>query len=124
MLISQDLHSFVNTTCIRKNKSTPNEESVNVKRKLDVIKYKDKSGCGSRSLAEKFCIRNTQIVSILKYRDKILREFETNARKAGNEEINKLIWKWFKDMSQRKLPISGPMLQEKVLQFAKDLGNT
>ena len=27
-------------------------------------------------------------------------------------------------MNQRKLPISGPMLQEKALQFAKDLGNT
>ena len=61
-----------------------------------------------------------------------MREFETNeapskqrsARKTGNEEINKLIWEWFKDMSRRKLPISGPMLQEKALQFAKDLGNT
>ena len=60
-----------------------------------------------------------------------MREFETNeapskqrsARKTGNEEINKLIWEWFKDMSRRKLPISGPMLQEKALQFAKDLGN-
>ena len=27
-------------------------------------------------------------------------------------------------MSLRKLPISGPMLQEKALQFPKDLGNT
>ena len=60
-----------------------------------------------------------------------MREFETNeapskqrsARKTGNEEINKLIWEWFKDMSRRKLPISGPMLQGKALQFAKDLGN-
>ena len=68
----------------------------------------------------------------LKNRDKILREFETNgpsskqrgARKTGNEEINKLIWEWFKDMSRRTLPILGPMLQEKALQFAKDLGNT
>ena len=72
------------------------------------------------------------MLSILKNRDKILREFETNepslkqrsAHKTGNEEINKLIWEWFKDMSRRKLPISGPMLQEKALQFAKDLGNT
>ena len=27
-------------------------------------------------------------------------------------------------MSRTKLSISGPMLQEKALQFAKDLGNT
>ena len=69
---------------------------------------------------------------ILKNRDKILCEFETNepsskqrsARKTGNEEVNKLIWDWFKDMGGRKLTISGPMLQEKALQFAKDLCNT
>ena len=61
-----------------------------------------------------------------------MREIESNepsskqrsARETGNEETNKLIWEWFKDMSRRKLLISGPMLQEKPLQFAKDLGNT
>ena len=29
-----------------------------------------------------------------------------------------------KETSQRKLPISGPMLQKKTLQFAKNVGNT
>ena len=49
---------------------------------------------------------------------------ERSVRKAGSEEINKLTWEWFKDMSQRNLPISDSMLQEKALQFAKDVGNT
>ena len=114
------------------SKAQQTKKTLTLKAKVNVIKYKDKSGCGSRSLAEKFFVGKTQILSILKNRDKILREFETNeapskqrsARKTGNEEINKLIWEWFKDMSRRKLPISGPMLQEKALQFAKDLGNT
>ena len=52
-------------------------------------------------------------------------EFETNEPcKTGNVEINKLIWEWFKDPNRRKLNISGPMLQEKELEFAKDLVNT
>ena len=114
-----------------KPKVQQTKKTLTLKEKVDVIKYKDKSGCGSRSSTEKF-FGKTEIRSILKNRDKILREFETNepsskqrsARKTGNEEINKLIWEWFKDMSRRKLPISGPMLQEKALQFAKDLGNT
>ena len=67
--------------------------------------------------------QQTKMLSILKNRDKILREFETNepsskqrsACKTGNEEI----WEWFKDMSQRKPPISGPISQQKALQFAK-----
>ena len=115
-----------------KPKAQQTKKTVTLKEKADVPKHKDKSGCGSRRLAEKFFVGKTQILSILKNRDNILREFETNelsskqrsGRKTGNEEINKLIWEWFKDMSRRKLPISGPMLQEKALQFAKDLGNT
>ena len=103
------------------------KKTLRLKEKIDIMKYKDKSGCGSQSLAEKFFIGKTQVLSILKNWDKFLREFETNkpltkqrsACKTGNEEINKLIWEWFKDMSQRKLPISGPMLEEKALQFAK-----
>ena len=89
------------------SKAQQTKKTLTLKAKVNVIKYKDKSGCGSRSLAEKFFVGKTQILSILKNRDKILREFETNeapskqrsARKTGNEEINKLIWEWFKDMS-------------------------
>ena len=32
------------------------KKTLTLKEKVDVIKYKDKSGCGSRSLAEKFYI--------------------------------------------------------------------
>ena len=44
-------------------------------------------------------------------------------RKTGIEEINKLTWEWFKDVTARKLPVSGPLLQERALKFATDLGN-
>ena len=108
------------------------KKTLTLKEKVDVIEYEDKSGCGSRSLEENFFVGKTQILTILKNGDKILCEFETNetsskqrsARKTDNKEINKLIWEWFKDMSRRNLSISGSMLQEKALQFAKDLGNT
>ena len=94
---------------------------------MTLSNIKIKSGCGSWSLAEKFFVGKTQIYSILKNRDKVLREFETNepsskqrsARKTGNEEINKLIWEWFKDINRRKLPISGHMLQEKDSNLPK-----
>ena len=76
-----------------KPKAQQMKKTLTLKEKVDVIKYKDKSGCGSRSSAEKFFFGKTEIRSILKNRDKILREFETNepsskqrsARKTGNE---------------------------------------
>ena len=76
-----------------KPKAQQMKKTLTLKEKVDVIKYKDKSGCGSRSSAEKIFFGKTEIRSILKNRDKILREFETNepsskqrsARKTGNE---------------------------------------
>ena len=72
------------------------------------------------------------MLNILKNRDKILDEFEANEStstqknvcKTDNEEMNKLTRELFQNMSRSKLPDSVPILQEKVLQFAKDLGNT
>ena len=76
-----------------KPKAQHRKKTLTLKEKVDVIKYKDKSGCGSWSLAEKFFVGKTQILSILKNQYKILHEFETNepsskqrsARKTGNE---------------------------------------
>ena len=50
-------------------------------------------------------------------------ERQRKLRKTGNEEINTLIWEWFKDTSSRKDPITGPFLQERALLFVKVLGN-
>ena len=63
---------------MEKPKAQQTKETLTLEEKADVIKYKDKSGCGSRSLAEKFFVRKTEILSILKNADKILREFKTN----------------------------------------------
>ena len=45
-----------------KPKAQHRKKTLTLKEKVDVIKYKDKSGCGSRSLAEKFFIGKTQIL--------------------------------------------------------------
>ena len=81
---------------MEKPKAQQTKKTLTLKEKVDGIKYKGESGCGSRSFAEKFFVGKTQILSILKNRDKIVREFETNelsskqrsARKTGNKEIN------------------------------------
>ena len=37
--------------------------------------------------------------------------------------MNELTWEWFKDATTRRLPVSGPMLRERALKFASELGN-
>ena len=43
-----------------KPKAQQMKKTLTLKEKVDVIKYKDKSGCGSRSSAEKFLAGKTQ----------------------------------------------------------------
>ena len=41
----------------------------------------------------------------------------------GNEEINNLIYRWFKDAVSRWIIISSPLLQETAIDFAQSLNN-
>jgi kinesin family protein 6/9 len=43
-------------------------------------------------------------------------------RATGNEDINQLCWDWFQEATGRRINISGPLIQEQALKFAKDLG--
>ena len=59
-----------------------------------------------------------------------MEDFDNNAsderkrkmRKTGNEEVNQLCWEWFKDATSRQIPVSGPILQTKAMEFASSLG--
>ena len=53
-----------------KTKAQQTKKTLTLKEKVDVIKYQDKAGCESRRLAEEFFFGKTQILSILKNRDK------------------------------------------------------
>ena len=57
------------------------------------MKYKDKTECRSQSLAEKFSVRKTWILSIFKNWYNILWEFETNEPFTSKEVIVKQVMK-------------------------------
>ncbi|KAK3106816.1 hypothetical protein FSP39_000437 [Pinctada imbricata] len=60
-----------------------------------------------------------------------MEDFESNMpgnskrkrRKTGNEEVNELTWAWFKEAMTRRVNVNGPLIQQRALEFAKDLGN-
>lgn len=88
-----------------------------------------------RKIALKYGVGKTQIQSILKNKAQILEKYSSGhhllATKklnkkstAGYDELNQLVYEWFLDCLRRKLPMSGPLIQEKALHFAGDLGHT
>jgi hypothetical protein len=72
----------------------------------------------------------TQIMNIIKRKSEILDDFKNNMphsrkrqrRATGNEDINQLCWDWFQEATGRRINISGPLILEQALKFAKDLG--
>ena len=100
-------------------------KTLTLHEKVQVISIKisiKRKQCGARELARVFQVGVTQMQTILKNEHGILKQFKDHdpgeckrkIRKTGNEEINKLTWAWFKDVTALKLPVCGPLLQERI----------
>ena len=116
------------------NMSHPNNNIRNcltLKEKYHAIELHS-SGKSCAKIALELKCGKTQIQKLVKRKADVLEEYENNnigdkkrikLKATGNEEINNLVWKFFRDCSARHFKITGPMLQEKALIIAKELGN-
>ena len=97
---------------------------LNLEAKRNVIFESDK-GVSARKLADVFKCGRTQINNIIKNKDHILKEWESNMnrgikrkRESKCTQVNEILYKWFKCVRSKKFPVSGSMLQEKALEIA------
>ena len=103
---------------------------LTLEQRVEALKFLEQ-GKSSRDVTNIMGVGRTQIQNILKRKAEVLSEFESNAapdrkrkrHKTGNEELNELCWKWFQDAVKRRINVTGPLLKEKALKFAKDLQN-
>jgi len=137
-----DSHSLLK---FLRNKTFIDYRKVNCQFKLTIMASKRKfltleervkvisllgKGHSCRRVASDLGVGKTQIQSILKRKHEIMDEFEENVnceskrpkRESEFASVNDLVHKWFVDASARLLPVSGPMIQEKALKFACELG--
>ena len=88
-------------------------------------------GHGSKSrIAKEFGIPNSTLSTIIKERKRIEAAFEESKfqpqrkriRSAKYEDIKSGLLLWFKGIREKNLPISGPILQAKAEEIAKEMG--
>eukprot|EP00057_Strongylocentrotus_purpuratus_P009321 XP_011663795.1 PREDICTED: tigger transposable element-derived protein 4-like [Strongylocentrotus purpuratus] len=114
----------------------PSRNMLSLEMKLEVIKMHDQLKMSSRAIVEALGSRGlrcgkTQVLSIIKSKRRWLDNYESNiplgrkkkSQKTGNEEMNDLLYEWYKDSTARMFPVSGPLLQRKALEIAKQLDN-
>ena len=107
-----------------------NRTALTLEQRIDVINKSEKGKLSARKIADHFGVGRSQINSVLKTKADVLADFDNNVsaerkrqKKAiGNDDINKLVWEWFKNATSRRINLSGQLIKEKALKFAQDLG--
>ena len=106
-------------------------KTLTLEERVNVIKLSD-GRKSARKIADELGVGRTQIQCIIKRKAEVLSDYESNVasdrkrkcRKTGNEEINRKCWEWFCEASSRRIVITGHLIQQKALEFAKTEGNT
>jgi hypothetical protein len=90
----------------------------------------DGDGLSIRKLAEKYSISKSSAANILAHREEYESDYLINANKGikrklkndSSKHIDEILFGWFTAQRAKHIPISGPLLQEKALQIAEELG--
>ena len=97
-----------------------------LKEKYEAIK-KLKSGCANKNVAADYVSPST-LSTWLKSKDKIVKAFEGGTssktqklKPCGNENLERALYTWFVQMRWQGVPVSGPVLREKALSYAKEM---
>ena len=104
-----------------------------VKRKLKKTKWiqncqiirQIEKGMTNKEASEKFGVPKNTISTWMKNKNKLfegLKQSSSDAKKMRGcdyEQVDKAVFKWFSLQRSQNVPIDGPILKEKALQFAK-----
>ena len=79
----------------------------------------------NKEASEKFGVPKNTISTWMKNKDKLFKGLEQSSSDAKKmrgcdyEQVDKAVFKWFSLQTSQNVPIDGPILKEKALQFAK-----
>ncbi len=99
---------------------------------MSVIKKVD-SGTSCRAIASEFGVGKTQVQTIVKEKEDIMKRWEEGERSnvkyckprtAGYCDLDKIMWEWFTRARSKNIPVSGKTIQEKALMYAAELGHS
>ncbi|GBL78319.1 Tigger transposable element-derived protein 4 [Araneus ventricosus] len=102
------------------------QKCLSIKEKNLILHEVDK-GVKKKDIALKFGIPPNSLSTIIKNRDKIQNYDSSNScskslKTCVYEDVGEAVLKWIHTMLDKNVPISGPFIIEKALQFAKALG--
>ena len=107
-----------------KNKRT----RFSIAKKVEILD-KVQKGDSRAELCRSYEIASSTLHTFIKDEKKIRAEFESNRdskrrviRTSPFHELEKAVIKWFNIVREQKIAVSGPMVREKALEYAKEMG--
>jgi len=104
-------------------------KALSLSERMDVIKRLEEDE-SQASVAKNYGVHPSAISRILKQKDQIIDAWQNdNLERKRNrtgkvEDVEEALLRWFSQARSRQLPVSGPLLMEKVNMLAEGLGLT
>ena len=100
---------------------------LTIKEKYLALKELEKEGTSKKSIAEKYGVPPNTLSYWIKNKADIFTNYESGQYGAKRQKlssakydnIDKAVYKWFVNARERNVPISGQIIREKALDFAK-----
>jgi hypothetical protein len=105
---------------------------LTLQKKIELINdHKNGNGLTQRALSTKYNISLGSVSNILKRKAEYFNDYETNQNQnvkrkltdMNSQKLDEQVYEWFVQQRSKKIPISGPILQEKARQIAESLGD-
>ncbi|XP_054711365.1 tigger transposable element-derived protein 6-like [Uloborus diversus] len=102
-------------------------KSLSVVDKVDLLKDVD-CGMKKKDISVKFGIPPSTVSTIIKNRNAVMKSYENiepnrkRSKTCSYETVDEAVLKWIKVVRDQNLPISGPLIKEKALEYAKHFG--
>ena len=104
---------------------------LDFEQKMNLIKEKER-GLSHRELRDKFQVSVGAVSNILKRKNEYINDYETNRNKKLkrrgkndlSQTINERVYEWFVAQRSKRIPVSGPILQEYARKIAQELGDS
>ena len=94
---------------------------IDLKKKKAILDHIERNPTMKQGeVAKMFGVKREVIYHTIKEKNKLTNAHSMKAKKickTSNPQIEKALLLWIKDVRSRNLPLSGPILQEKALQF-------
>ena len=106
-------------------------KSLSIAQKVEIIRVVETGGQRKSDVAARFGIARSTLSTILKVKEKVMADYERSNTRSDRkrirlsqfDDLERAVYQWFVSVRARDIPVTGPMIQQKAMEYARELGH-